>query len=98
MRRTGRRGDGETGRQTQRKSRVLAFSTDPAHSLSDSFGEDIGEMKRGVAGLANLDAKEIDPAARFEELKGRYRKWADELFDSLTCGSRFEVQFDREAM
>jgi len=79
-------------------ARVLVFSTDPAHSLSDGFGEQVGELKRGVARRANLDAKEIDPAARFEELKERYRKWTDELFESLTGGSRFEVQFDREAM
>jgi arsenite-transporting ATPase len=79
-------------------ARVLVFSTDPAHSLSDSFEEPVGELKRGVAGLPNLDAKEIDPAARFEELKERYRKWTDELFESLAGGSRWEVQFDREAM
>jgi arsenite-transporting ATPase len=80
------------------KARVLVFSTDPAHSLSDSFGEPVGELKRGVAGASNLDAMEIDPAARFEELKERYRRWTDELFESLTGGSRWEVQFDREAM
>ena len=79
-------------------ARVLVFSTDPAHSLSDSFGEAVGESKQGVAGASNLDAMEIDPAARFEELKERYRRWTDELFDSLTGGSRWEVQFDREAM
>jgi arsenite/tail-anchored protein-transporting ATPase len=84
--------------ESDASSRVLVFSTDPAHSLSDSFGERVGELKRGAAGLANLDAKEIDPAARFEELKERYRRWTDELFEELTGGSRFEVQFDREAM
>ncbi|HXG63841.1 MAG TPA: ArsA family ATPase [Blastocatellia bacterium] len=79
-------------------ARVLVFSTDPAHSLSDSFAEPIGEYRRGVAGQENLDAKEIDPQARFEELKERYRAWTDELFASLTAGSRWEIQFDREAM
>jgi arsenite-transporting ATPase len=79
-------------------ARVLLFSTDPAHSLSDSFDEQVGELKRGVGGALNLDAMEIDPAARFEELKERYRRWTDELFESLTGGSRWEVQFDREAM
>ena len=79
-------------------ARVLVFSTDPAHSLSDSFGEEVGELKKGVAGVGNLDAMEVDPATRFEELKERYRRWTDELFDSLTGGSRWEVQFDREAM
>ncbi|HEX8652882.1 MAG TPA: ArsA family ATPase [Pyrinomonadaceae bacterium] len=80
------------------EERVLLFSTDPAHSLSDSFDEQIGELKRGVARLKNLDAMEIDPGARFEELKARYRAWTDDLFQSLTGGSRWEIQFDREAM
>lgn len=79
-------------------ARILVFSTDPAHSLSDSFDEPIGEMNRGVAKRKNLDAMEIDPAARFEQLKQRYRSWTDELFESLTGGSRWQIQFDREAM
>jgi arsenite-transporting ATPase len=84
--------------ETQPRARVLVFSTDPAHSLSDSFDEPIGELKRGVAGLENLDAMEIDPGALFDELKDRYRAWTDELFESLTGGSGWEIQFDREAM
>ncbi|HEX8176026.1 MAG TPA: ArsA family ATPase [Pyrinomonadaceae bacterium] len=84
--------------QKERDARFLIFSTDPAHSLSDSFNEEIGEMRHGVAGFANLDAMEIDPAAKFEALKARYRAWTDELFASITGGSRWEIQFDREAM
>ena len=41
---------------------------------------------------------EIDPGKWFEELKQRYRSWTDELFDSLSGGSRMEIKFDREAM
>jgi len=55
------------------KRKVLVFSTDPAHSLSDSFAEPIGELKRGVARHKNLHAMEIDPGKWFEELKQRYR-------------------------
>ena len=80
------------------RARVLVFSTDPAHSLSDSFNEAIGELQQSVGGQKNLAAMEIDPGARFEELKARYRAWTDELFDTLTGSSRWEVQFDREAM
>ena len=80
------------------KQRLLIFSTDPAHSLSDSFDEEIGELKTGVAGEENLDAMEIDPGKWFEELKRRYRTWTDELFDSIAGGSRMEIKFDREAM
>ena len=78
--------------------RVLVFSTDPAHSLSDSFDEEIGAEKSGVVGVGNLDGMEIDPGTWFEELKQRYRSWTDELFASLSGGSRMEIKFDREAM
>ena len=80
------------------RQKLLIFSTDPAHSLSDSFDEEIGELKSGVAGNENLDAMEIDPGKWFEELKQRYRVWTDELFESLSGGSRMEIKFDREAM
>jgi arsenite-transporting ATPase len=80
------------------EQKILVFSTDPAHSLSDSFDEEIGEQKKGVAGHANLDGMEIDPGKWFEELKQRYRTWTDDLFASLSGGSRMEIKFDREAM
>ena len=80
------------------EEKLLVFSTDPAHSLSDSFGEEIGESKKAVAGFENLDGMEIDPGKWFEELKQRYRSWTDELFASLSGGSRMEIKFDREAM
>src|SRR5687768_8029019 len=41
--------------RANQKQKLLIFSTDPAHSLSDSFDEEIGEMKNGVAGNENLD-------------------------------------------
>jgi arsenite-transporting ATPase len=81
-----------------RDARVMIFSTDPAHSLSDSFGEHIGDMKRGAAGQPNLDAAEIDPALWLDELKQRYRLWADELFKSFASGSRWEIKFEGEAL
>ena len=80
------------------KRRVLVFSTDPAHSLSDSFDETIGPSKKKIAGVSNLDAMEIDPGTWFEELKQRYRSWTDDLFASLSGGSKLEIKFDREAM
>jgi arsenite/tail-anchored protein-transporting ATPase len=84
--------------RANRKQKLLVFSTDPAHSLSDSFAEEIGELKKGVGGSANLDGMEIDPGKWFEELKQRYRSWTDDLFASLSGGSRMEIKFDREAM
>jgi arsenite-transporting ATPase len=84
--------------QAEPKQKLLVFSTDPAHSLSDSFNEEIGEKKTGLAGHTNLDGMEIDPGKWFEDLKQRYRTWTDELFASLSGGSRLEIKFDREAM
>ena len=84
--------------KADRKKKVLVFSTDPAHSLSDSFAEEIGELKKGVAGIKNLDGMEIDPGKWFEELKQRYRVWTDDLFTSLSGRAGMEIQFDREAM
>jgi len=78
--------------------KFLVFSTDPAHSLSDSFSEEIGELKRGAAFLPNLDAIEINAVAQFEQLKKRYQQWVADIFAALTGGTNWEVQFDREAM
>jgi arsenite-transporting ATPase len=80
------------------KKKILIFSTDPAHSLSDSFDETIGPLKTRVGGLRNLDAMEINPGEWFEDLKQRYRSWTNELFDSLMRGSHLDIKFDREAM
>src|SRR5262244_2887875 len=84
--------------QANRDKKVLLFSTDTAHSLSDSFEEKIGENKAGIASNENLDGMELDPGKWFEDLKTRYRTWTDELFASLSGGSRMEIKFDREAM
>ena len=78
-------------------SPVVVLSTDPAHSLSDAFGEQIGELKKGLAGLPNLDGMEIDSFARFNAFRHRYESWIDELFTSLTAGSCWTIAFDREA-
>ncbi|HEY2931489.1 MAG TPA: ArsA family ATPase [Acidobacteriota bacterium] len=79
-------------------ARVLILSTDPAHSLSDSFAEAIGEKKSGLAGLSNLDGMEMNPEKRFEEVKERYRAWTDEVFESLTGDSRWQIQFERDSL
>ncbi len=84
--------------RAESRKKLLIFSTDPAHSLSDSFGEEIGRSKTGIGGHQNLDAMEIDPGEWFDDLKQRYRSWTDELFATLTGGSRMEIKFDREAM
>ena len=45
-------------------NRTLIMSTDPAHSLGDSFDQEIGEHATPIAG--NLWAEQIDAQSRIE--------------------------------
>jgi arsenite-transporting ATPase len=45
--------------------RTLVASTDPAHSLADAFGVDIGVEATGLA--AGLSGRQVDAQARFEQ-------------------------------
>lgn len=53
----------EHGRKT------LIISTDPAHSLSDSFDQHIGPEIKKIKGVKNLYGLEIDPHKAFEDYK-----------------------------
>ena len=62
-----------------RGERTLVVSTDPAHSLSDSFGREDTFGPEPVEVRANLDAAEVDPAERAE----RYRALLEALADDV---------------
>ena len=76
--------------------RILLFSTDPAHSLSDCFDTPIGPRETQL--LPGLTAIEADAHAEFQHLKDLYAGEIAEFFDSLTGNSAIEIQFDREVM
>ena len=79
-------------------ARVLALSTDPAHSLGDALGQALGDDERPVAGVPGLFARELDAAAAFTARRERYRASVDEVFDALLRGSRFDVAYDRDVV
>ncbi|MGD0089821.1 MAG: ArsA family ATPase [Planctomycetota bacterium] len=77
-------------------TRVLLFSTDPAHSLSDAFGRQFGPDPVQV--VAGLDAIEVDPANRLGLLRETYRRETTEFFASLFKSELLDSTLDREAM
>jgi len=79
-------------------ARVLALSTDPAHSLADALGVALGDDEQPVPGIARLFARELDAAAAFAVRRDRYRASVDEVFDALLRGSRFDVAYDRDVV
>jgi len=80
------------------KKNVLIFSTDPAHSLSDSFGRRIGTKITAIEGIANLSAQEIDAPAMLVDFKRRYRESIDDIFNSFLSGSEMNVKFEQDVM
>jgi len=76
--------------------KVLVFSTDPAHSLSDSFQQHIGNEITPISGVNNLYALEIDAAQMLEDFKQEYRDDIHEAFRRFLGGSGVDIVFDRE--
>jgi len=52
--------------------RFLVLSTDPAHSLSDSFAYPLGATPAPIYGRANLTGLEIDAAALFARFRAEH--------------------------
>jgi arsenite-transporting ATPase len=83
-------------REPERK--VLIFSTDPAHSLSDSFGQKIGTEITPIEGIANLSAQEIDAPKLLVAFKQRYRESINDIFNSFVSRGEMKLEFDQDVM
>lgn len=78
-------------------ARVLLFSTDPAHSLSDSLEQTIGNRITPITGIDGLFALEMQSAELFQNLRHTYVAEIDEVFDTF-LGGAFDAPFDRRVM
>src|SRR3989441_2957204 len=63
-----------TALELAKEKKVLLFTTDPAPSLTDNFGQVIGHKPTAVVGTNNLFAMEIDARKVVEEFKETYAR------------------------
>jgi len=73
-----------TALELAREKKVLVFTTDPAPSLADSFGQTIGNEPTAIIGAPNLFAMEIDAQKVLAEFKEEYGR---EILDILQQGT-----------
>lgn len=64
--------------------KILIFTTDPAPSLADSFGQPIGSEPTAIHGAKNLFAMEVNAKKVLEEFKKEY---GDDIMDILQQGT-----------
>jgi len=77
--------------EAHKDKKVLIFTTDPAPSLGDSFGQELSNKPAKINGAQNLWAMEIDAKAVLEEFKEKY---GEDILDILRQGTYLE---DKEA-
>jgi len=75
------------------KKKILIFTTDPAPSLADSFGQKLSNDPLKVEGFANLWALEINAK---EELKRFKKQYGDDILDILQEGTYLSTEETEE--
>jgi len=70
---------------------TLLISTDPAHSLSDSLGKEIGDEIKQIEGVDKLSAIEISAEKALSRFKIEYDDELRRLFDTSTYLDREDI-------
>ena len=87
--------------------KVLVFSTDPAHSLADSFATPIGDIVTAIRSENNLYALEINGTKLYQDFRKEYKaniqdafkQWQSSyLAGDLTSGRKWKLDFDEKVM
>jgi len=76
--------------------KILVFSTDPAHALSDSFETPIKDTLTSIKGTDNLYGCEMNATKILEDWKKKHRENIDEMFNRF--GKGVDIKFDREVI
>ncbi|HSY80792.1 MAG TPA: ArsA family ATPase [Gemmatimonadaceae bacterium] len=74
---------------------VLVVSTDPAPSIADALGLEVGDETVAIA--PGLWARQADATAAFAEMQKAYRQRVDAVFDRL-IGAGFDAAHDRKIL
>jgi arsenite-transporting ATPase len=74
--------------------RILLFSTDPAHSLSDCLGISVQSTPTSV--IDRIDAQEINAEADFDKVRNDYRAELESFLEEAL--PNLDITFDREVM
>ena len=72
--------------------RVVIASSDPAHSLSDSFDCPVGSSITPVMGMENLSAIEIDPPSLLKKFRNEYKAAIQTLNDMSFSTDQADVR------
>ncbi|MBI4864508.1 MAG: ArsA family ATPase [Candidatus Riflebacteria bacterium] len=80
----------------QTSSRVLLFSTDPAHSLADALGTPLREEPTPLTD--RVDGVEMNPERLLAEFKASYKEEISSFFSALFQTDQVDATLDRKAM
>ncbi len=80
----------------QSEKRVLLFSSDPAHSLSQILEQKIGSRPTPVEGYENLFAQQMSPGREYGKFRGRYHQELEAFLESAL--PNIDLTFDREVL
>lgn len=73
-----------TAIELSKRFKTLLVSTDPAHSVSDSLGQQIGNGIHKVEGIENLAATEIVAEMAYDDFKAENAEELKSLFETST--------------
>jgi arsenite/tail-anchored protein-transporting ATPase len=67
--------------------RILLLGVDPAGSLGDVLGVEVGAEASAVPGVPGLEVRQLEAESAWREFQSRYRAETEELFAGLVGGS-----------